>query len=270
MGVETYSISAGANIGLMPENQAPATVNNGVRQVQADIAVAYNDAGWFRPGGPAYTPTYLSGSSFRVPGVDATDVYHAGRRARAVGSLTGTVFGTISNASYTGGNTDVAVTWSNSGVLVNEALDISLTTVGGIGIAQSLPFASTSVSGTVELATAAEWLAGTATGAIVPNIAAIVAGGAYDDTQYWRLTFSLPGNIRFELGAAPAQVTRTYLAPFVNARAALFVTPSHGTGGLYYATVTDESQTSFVPRTFDLSGNAVGIPVTYMAAGILA
>lgn len=40
--VESYSVTAASNTGLFPEGQAPSTVNDGGRQVQADVKIANN------------------------------------------------------------------------------------------------------------------------------------------------------------------------------------------------------------------------------------
>lgn len=166
MGIESYSTTAESNTSLFPEGQDPGTVNNGMRQLQADLAAFYQDLGWYRPGNPAYTHEYLSATSFRVAGVNVASLYHTSRRVRATGALTGTVYGTISAVSFSGGNTNVTVTW-DSGSLINETLTVSLSIQprsdqGGWGISSSsVPTASDAVAGIVELATSAETIAGT-------------------------------------------------------------------------------------------------------------
>lgn len=160
MGIEAYSTTPDAN-GLMPEGQLPSTVNNGVRQIQADLAGAYNDPGWYRPGAPARTCTYLAANSFRDPGGNWTALYLAGRRVRAIGALTGIIQGTIQSATFTGGNTDVWVDWDGSG-LQSEDLAISLS-IAPVGATTWIPTAAESRRGLVELATAAEVAAGTDT-----------------------------------------------------------------------------------------------------------
>ena len=71
-----------------------------------------------------HTFTYVSATAFRVDGANVTSVYHAGRRVKAVGSSTGTIFGTISSSSFST-NTTVNVTW-DSGSLSSETLVIYL------------------------------------------------------------------------------------------------------------------------------------------------
>jgi len=161
MGIEAYSTTPDANSGLMPEGQLPGTVNNGVRQIQADLAAAYNDPGWYRPGAPARTCTYLAANSFRDPGGNWTALHLAGRRVRAIGALTGIIQGTIQSATFTGGNTDVVVDWDGSG-LQSEDLAIYLG-IAPVGPTTWIPTAAESRRGLVELATAAEVEAGTDT-----------------------------------------------------------------------------------------------------------
>jgi hypothetical protein len=267
MGIESYSTTPGDNTALAPENMLPSQLNNALRQVQADIAALNQDPGWYRLGAPVYATTYLAGNSFRVVGVDARATFHAGRRVRAIGAVTGAIYGTVSSSTYTGGNTDCVVTWS-SGTLANEVLNVYAARPGGGGIFQSLPFASTTQSGTVELASASEWLTGTVAGAVVPSMEAIVDGWVEPiDETYWRGVMKFPLGFRVEFGAAAPAVARSYANAW-NFKVALLVAPSHGSSSVYYATVTNETPSSFVPRVFNQSGTAVGIPVTYLAIGL--
>src|SRR5690606_26484164 len=45
-GLRTYSATAAANTALFPEGMAPSAVNDGMRQVQADLRSWYQDAEW--------------------------------------------------------------------------------------------------------------------------------------------------------------------------------------------------------------------------------
>src|SRR5690606_27120151 len=104
-----------------PENQLPSTVNNCGRETMAAVRRWYEDAEWRDFGD---TCTYASGTSFTVSG-DLTARYVVNRRIRAVGSATGTIYGTISSSSYSNLTTTVTVTW-DSGSLSSETLAISL------------------------------------------------------------------------------------------------------------------------------------------------
>ncbi len=125
MGIENYSTTAATNSASppngWPEGMAPSAVNDTGRQMMADIRAWYETAEWINFG---YTHAYASGTSFTIGGgVDRTSVYHAGRRVKAVGATTGTIFGTIAAASYSAPTNTATVVW-DSGTLLNEALSI--------------------------------------------------------------------------------------------------------------------------------------------------
>lgn len=129
MGIEDYSTTAASNNSAspngFPEGMAPSGVNDSARQVMADIRTWYEDAEWIDWGD---TTTYSSGTAFTLStGSDLTDRWSAGRRVRAVGSSTGTIYGVISSSSYSSPVTTVNVSW-DSGSLQSETLTIS----GGI------------------------------------------------------------------------------------------------------------------------------------------
>lgn len=129
-GIKEYDTTAGNNSTInsidISEGCAPSGINNAIRQVLADSRSQWNDANWFEygDGNGSFTITYASGTSFTVDGIDVTSIYHAGRRLRAVGSATGTIYGTISSSSFST-DTTVNVTW-DSGSLSNESLTIAL------------------------------------------------------------------------------------------------------------------------------------------------
>jgi hypothetical protein len=131
------------------ENQVPSSVNNTARQMCADVRTAFNDLVWFQygtgnqgSGNLAVPAVYASGTSFTIAGVDVTGTYHANRRVRAVGVSTGTIYGTISSASFST-NTTVNVTW-DSGSLSNETLVIALSQIPVTGT----PITYSSITGT--------------------------------------------------------------------------------------------------------------------------
>lgn len=125
MAIKNWSTTAADNDSAapngFPENMAPSGLNDSARQVMADVRSWYEDAEWRDFGD---TATYVSGTSFTVP-TDLTARYVANRRIRAVGSSTGTIYGTISSSSYSAPDTTVNVTWDSLG-LVSETLAISL------------------------------------------------------------------------------------------------------------------------------------------------
>ena len=106
------------------EGMLPSNVNNAMRDIMADIRQWYNSAEWieYGDGAGSYTPAYASGTSFTIAGADVTSAYHVGRRVKAVGSSTGTIYGSITATAFST-NTTVTVSW-DSGSLSSESLTI--------------------------------------------------------------------------------------------------------------------------------------------------
>lgn len=105
------------------EGQAPSTVNDSARAMMAAVAVFLRDNGFIEL--KEHSHTYASGTSTTVAGTDVTAYYTAGRRVRAVGSGTGTIYGTVVSSSFST-NTTIVYKWDASGALSNEALAISV------------------------------------------------------------------------------------------------------------------------------------------------
>ena len=129
-GIKDYSITAANNTTIGSINTAegmlPSNINNAFRGLAAEIREWYNDSQWviYGDGDNGFTITYASATSFTVSAVDVTTYYHVGRRVKAVGSATGTIYGTIATTTFST-NTTVTVTW-DSGSLSNEAITIYL------------------------------------------------------------------------------------------------------------------------------------------------
>jgi hypothetical protein len=129
-GIKDYSTTALTNTEVggvnIEEGMLPSTLNNALRAILVDVREWYNDSQWvvYGDGDSAFTITYGSATTFTVDGVDVTTFYHVGRRVRAVGSTTGTIYGTISVTTFST-NTTVTVVW-DSGSLQNEALAVSI------------------------------------------------------------------------------------------------------------------------------------------------
>ena len=127
-GIKDYSITAANNttIGSIStaEGMLPSNINNCFRGLGAEIREWYNDSQWviYGDGDNGFTITYASATSFTVSGVDVTSFYHVGRRVKAVGSATGTIYGTIATTTFST-NTTVTVTW-DSGSLSNETITV--------------------------------------------------------------------------------------------------------------------------------------------------
>ena len=129
-GIKDYSTTAANNTTIGSINTAegmlPSNINNCFRGLGAEIREWYNDSQWviYGDGDNGFTITYASATSFTVSAVDVTTYYHVGRRVKAVGSATGTIYGTIATTTFST-NTTVTVTW-DSGSLSNEAITIYL------------------------------------------------------------------------------------------------------------------------------------------------
>ena len=119
-----------------PEGQTPSSLNNSAREVMASVRLYYDDIEWREWG---HTITYGSATTFTtsVGNGDTTSIYHANRRVKAFGTLTGTIYGTIQSSSHTT-QTTVTVTW-DSGSLNNESLDIW---VGIVANVDHVPYSS--------------------------------------------------------------------------------------------------------------------------------
>ena len=125
MAVKDWSTTAGSNTAPgdvnFAESQLPSTVNNSMRQVLADLRTDFEDGGWFNYG---HTTVYGSSTTFTVASTNVTAIYTVGRRIRAVGSSTGTIYGVISASAFST-NTTVTIVW-DSGSLSSETLAISV------------------------------------------------------------------------------------------------------------------------------------------------
>jgi hypothetical protein len=177
-GIKDYSTTPANNTALFPEGMAPSAVNDGMRQVQADIRSWYNDAQWaiYGDGDGAFAIAYVAPGSFSVAGVDVTAVYHTGRRVKATGALTGTIYGTIQSSAFAT-NTTVAVLWDGGGALQNEVLTIAIGILSAANFA--MPSAGTGSTGAVQLATQVETEGGTLT------TKAVTPGGLAPAVMTW-------------------------------------------------------------------------------------
>jgi len=132
-GIKDYSTTNANNTDLngisVAEGMLPSQLNNAIRALMVNTREWYNDSQWviYGDGDGAHTLAYASATSFTVAGIDVTSIYHANRRVKAVGSATGTIYGTISSSTFST-DTTVNVTW-DSGSLSNESLTIY---IGGL------------------------------------------------------------------------------------------------------------------------------------------
>jgi hypothetical protein len=121
MAIKTYSTTPASNTALFPENMAPSAVNDGMRQVQADVRSWYQDAEWADWGD---TPSRASASTFKITG-DVTSRYLVDRRIKC--NDASTLYGLITASSYSNPDTTVTV------LLDTGSLTASLTAVA-VGI----------------------------------------------------------------------------------------------------------------------------------------
>ena len=105
------------------EGQGPETVNNSARALMSEVAVWLRDGGWIEF--KEHTHVYGSATTTTVASTDVTAYFTRGRRVRAVGSSTGTIYGRVVSSSFST-NTTVTYKWDASGALSNETLAISL------------------------------------------------------------------------------------------------------------------------------------------------
>ena len=137
-GIKDYSTTNANNTDLngisVAEGMLPSQLNNAIRALMVNTREWYNDSQWviYGDGDGAHTLAYASATSFTVAGIDVTSIYHANRRVKAVGSTTGTIYGTISSSTFST-DTTVNVTW-DSGSLSNESLTIY---IGGLSATNS-------------------------------------------------------------------------------------------------------------------------------------
>ena len=125
-GIKDYSTTQINNSDLngisVAEGMLPSNLNNAIRALMKNTREWFNDSQWveYGDGSGAYVSTYVSGTSFRIDGVDVTSIYHEGRRIKITAATPGTIYGTISSSTFST-NTTVNVTW-DSGSLSNEAI----------------------------------------------------------------------------------------------------------------------------------------------------
>ena len=114
-----------------PEGMAASTVNDAARADKGGIRRQWEDKEWFDRGTDDSVAlndtdehvTVIDGTSFSVPG-DKTGAYQVNRRVRAVGTVTGTIYGAITDSVF-GTLTTVTVLW-DSGSMTSESLAVSL------------------------------------------------------------------------------------------------------------------------------------------------
>lgn len=99
-----WSTAAGSNNAAVPdgwpEGQLPSTVNNCAREMMASIRTAFEDLQYVDQD---FTPTFITASSFSVPG-NQTSAVHIGRRLKCFDATAGVqqvIYGTVVSVSFT-------------------------------------------------------------------------------------------------------------------------------------------------------------------------
>ena len=150
--------ATGTNTVSVAEGMLPSNINNAFRSIMADIRQHYNTAEWieYGDGAGAYTPAYVSGTSFTIAGVNVTAIYHVGRRVKVVASTPGTIYGSITAVAFST-NTTVTVSW-DSGNLSDEA--ITSVFIGALANTnKSIPIASIATANIIDDAVTAAKMA---------------------------------------------------------------------------------------------------------------
>jgi hypothetical protein len=118
-GIQSYTSVAASNTTLFPEGMPPSSVNDGMRQVQADIRSWYTDAEWVNWGD---TPSRASATSFKIA-TDVTSRYAVHRRVKCYDATT--IYSTIIASSYSAPDTTITVT-NDSGSLTTSLTSVAL------------------------------------------------------------------------------------------------------------------------------------------------
>lgn len=131
-GIKDYSTTPADNNATppngFPEGMAPASLNDGMRQVMADTRSWYEEPQWINFG---ETPTQTGANTFTVA-TDLSARYTVGTRIKMTGTTPFTLYGTISAVSYSSPNTSVTVAMDSgsldstlNAVSINQSLKTS-------------------------------------------------------------------------------------------------------------------------------------------------
>jgi hypothetical protein len=132
-GIKDYSTTPSSNTSLFPENMAPSAVNDGMRQVQADIRSYTNDAEWFNWGD---TPSQASSTTFKIP-TNVTARYSVHRRIKCFD--TSTIYATIISSIYSNPDTTVTVATDSGNLSTSlSSIAIALLTPSSISIPSTI------------------------------------------------------------------------------------------------------------------------------------
>lgn len=147
MGIKSYSTTPASNTSLFPENQSPSSLNDGARQIQADVRAWYEYAQWIDLGD---TPSRASATTFKITG-DVTAQYEVDRRIKCFDAATS--YGTIATSSYSAPDTTIGLTLDSGSLTASlTSVALSILTPTNQSIPPVLPIVnSLTVSGTSTL-----------------------------------------------------------------------------------------------------------------------
>jgi hypothetical protein len=188
-GLKDYSSVAASNTSLFPENMNPSAVNDGMRQVQADVVSGYRDSAWQNWGD---VPSRAAAAQFKITG-DVTSRYVVGRRVRC--NDASTLYGVITASAYSAPDTTIDVTLDSGNLTASlTAVAIGSQSPTDFSLPKRMPF--------LEVAGAA-----TISGAAVFKTTATVEGNAtVSGAAVFKTTATVEGNATVS-GAAVFKTT---------------------------------------------------------------
>lgn len=160
MKLGRWSTAAGSNNSATPdgwpEGQLPSTVNDCAREMMASIRTAAMD---FQFIDQDYTPTYITSSSFSVPG-NQTSAIQIGRRLKLFDATAGVqqiLYATVASVSFTSVTTVQLVTDSGSLTASLSSFGISIisNTSNGLPRDSDMTVSSIAVGGNMSISGAA-------------------------------------------------------------------------------------------------------------------
>lgn len=105
---------------------------------------------------PGYTYTFVDTDTWRITGIDASNLFNVGRRLKFIDGSS-TYFGTVTAVNFTGGNTDIDMSMESGDVLTNSITEVCLVT----GATAWSPITADPFGGTAIRAIATGAIAGT-------------------------------------------------------------------------------------------------------------
>jgi len=121
MGIENFRTTPANNgnvlaTGSFQENQSPSSVNDGARQLIADIKSWYLEAEWIEVGNGQTATTYtrVNGTQVTIAS-NVTSYYTNGRRVKLVDGTGTTLYGQITGVAFNSPNTTITMSFDGGG-----------------------------------------------------------------------------------------------------------------------------------------------------------